>query len=161
MNTDQSGTYNRLQESHEESLQEGGPITGMLKGTVSSLGDNLRSIVRGEVSLAKRELKQEATQVGRAGGMIAGSGVLGLNGFMFLMWGLVFLLTKKLPLWASASVVGSALVTLAGILGTVGKKQLQHTDLKPEQTIESLKEDKEAAGEAVSAVTDDLTPGSA
>ena len=93
--------------------------------------------------------------------MIAGSGVLGLTGFVFLMWGLTYLLARKLPLWFSARLVGSALVTIAGILGTTGKNQLQHTDLKPEQTIDSLKEDKDAAGEAVSSVKDDLMPGSA
>lgn len=87
--------------------------------------------------------------------MIAGRGVPGLNGFMFLMWGLIFLLAKKLPLWASTNIVGSALGTLAGILGTIGKSQLQHTDRKPEQTFDSVKEDKETAGEVVSAVTDD------
>ena len=161
MDTDQSGTYNQPHERHEEASQEGGPISGMLKGTVSNLSENLRGIVRGEMSLAKRELKEEASQFGRAGGMIAGSGVLGLNGFMFLMWGLVFLVAKKLPLWASTSIVGSALVTIAGILGIVGKNRLQQTDLTPEETIESLKDDKDAAGEAVSSVKDNLTPGSA
>lgn len=114
----------------------------MLKGTVASLGDTLGDIVRGEVELAKTELKHEATEVGRAGGMLAGGGVLGLTGFMFLMFGLTHLLGRKLPLWISASLVGSALMTIAGILGMSGKNQLQDAEVKPEQTIESLKEVK-------------------
>lgn len=131
-------------ESNQRQSQEGGALSGMLKGTVSSVGDNLRNIVRSEVELAKNELKQEATQVGRAGGMIAGGGVLGLTGFMFLMFGVTHLLGRKLPMWVSASLVGSALMTIAGILGMSGKNQLQDADVKPEQTIESLKEVKDA-----------------
>jgi hypothetical protein len=133
----------------------------MLKGTVSSLGDTLRNLVRSEVELAKAELKQEASQVGKAGGMIAGGGVLGLTGFTFLMWGLIYLLGRKLPMWVSASLVGSALVTIAAFLGMSGRNQLQQTDLKPEQSIDSLKESKDTVADAVSSVPDKLAPGSA
>ncbi len=159
MQADQSGSYSQPSGMDQGQTQEGGAITGMLKGTVSSIGDTVRNLVRNEVELAKSELRQEASQVGKAGGMIAGGGVLGLTGFMFLMWGLTYLLARKLPLWVSASLVGSALVTIAGILGTTGKNQLQQTDLTPDQTIDSLKEDKDAAGEAVSSVKDKFTPG--
>jgi len=133
----------------------------MLKGTVSSVGDTLRNLVRSEVELAKAELKQEASQVGKAGGMIAGGGVLGLTGFTFLMWGLIYLLGRKLPMWVSASIVGSALVTIAAFLGMSGRNQLQQTELKPEQTIDSLKESKDEVADVVSSVPDKLTPGSA
>lgn len=142
MHTDESRTRSQLSESDQGQSQGAGAIGGMLKGTVASLGDTLRDIVRGEVELAKTELKHEATEVGRAGGMLAGGGVLGLTGFMFLMFGLTHLLGRKLPLWISASLVGSALMTIAGILGMSGKNQLQDAEVKPEQTIESLKEVK-------------------
>lgn len=161
MNTDQSRTYSQSQASDEGQSQDGGSIGGMLKGTVSGLGDSLRSIVRGEVALAKSELKEEATQIGKAGGMIAGGGVLGLSGSMFLMWGVTYLLARKLPLWVSASLVGSALLTIAGVLGMSGKNQLQQTDLTPDQTIESLKKNKDAAANAAGSMKDTLTPGSA
>ena len=161
MQTDQSRSYSQPSESDQGGSQEGGAITGMLKGTVSSLGDTLRNLVRSEVELAKAELKQEASQVGKAGGMIAGGGVLGLTGFTFLMWGLIYLLGRKLPMWVSASIVGSALVTIAAFLGMSGRNQLQQTDLKPEQTIDSLKESKDEVADVVSSVPDKLTPGSA
>lgn len=139
MHTDESERPGQSAESDKGQSQAGGVIGGMLKGTVSSVGENLRKIVRSEVELAKTELKQEASQVGRAGGMIAGSGVLGLAGFMFLMLGLTHLLSRKMPLWASASLVGSALIAIAGILGRSGKNQLQDTDFTPERTVQSLK----------------------
>lgn len=160
MHMEQSGARNQPSGDQEQRSQGLGGINDMLRGTVAGVGDNLRNIVRGEVELAKTELKEEAGQVGRAGGMIAGGGMLGFTGFVFLMLGVTHLLSKKMPMWVSASIVGTALVTVAGILGTAGKSQLQSARLEPEQTIESLKENKEAASREASSLTDHLTPGS-
>lgn len=148
MHTEHSGNGNHQAGNGQGESQSGGAITDMLRGTVSGLGENLRSIARGEIELAKAELREEASQVGRAGGMIAGGGVLGLTGFMFLMTGLMHLLARKMPLWAAASLVGSALVAIAGTLGMSGKNQLQESQVKPEQTIESLKDVKDSISNA-------------
>lgn len=148
MHTDESGTRSQPSEGDQGQSQGSGAITGMLKGSISSLGDTLRDLVRSEVALAKTELKEEATQAGKAGGMIAGGGILGLTGFMFLMTGLMHLLAKKLPMWASATLVGSALVAIAGLLGMSGKNQLQETQVKPDQTIGSLRDVKDTLSDA-------------
>ena len=148
MDTNGNGTHDQSQGSDQGQGQEGGLLGGMLKGTVSSLGDTLRDLVRSEVDLAKAELKQEASQVGKAGGMIAGGGMLGVTGFMFLVFGLTHLLARKMPLWLSSTLVGSALVAIAGMLGTSGKNQLQDVSLKPAQTVESLKEVKNTVSDA-------------
>lgn len=153
---DDSGGHNQPSERREGQSQALGAINGMLRGTVSNVGENLRNIVRGEVALARQELKDEATQIGKAGGMIAGSGVLGFSGFIFLMLGITHLLSKKLAMWVSASLVGSALMTVAAILGTLGKDELRSVRLKPEQTIESLKENKARAGHTMSSIKDRL-----
>lgn len=148
MNTDAIGANNQSSGSDQGQTQGGGSIGGMLN-SVSSLGDTLRDLVRGEIELAKTEMKQEAGQVGKAGGMIAGGGMLGVTGFMFLLFGLTHLLAKKMPLWLSATLVGSALMAIAGILGTSGKNQLQDANFTPEQTIESLKDVKDSVSDAV------------
>jgi len=149
MNTDQSGIASQPPEGNQGPSQMGSAISGMLKGTVSSLGDTVRTLVRSEVEMAKTELKQEASQVGKAGGMIAGGGVLGLTGFVFLMFGLTHLLGRKLPLWVSASLVGSALIAVAGLLGASGRTRLQDASLKPDQAIESLHAVKDSVRDAV------------
>lgn len=120
----------------------------MLKGTVSSLGDTLRDLVRGEVELVKAELKEEASQVGKAGGMLAGGGLLGVTGFMFLMFGVTHLLARKMPLWFSATLVGSGMMAVAAALGASGKNQLQDASFKPDQTIQSLHEVKSTVTDA-------------
>jgi hypothetical protein len=80
--------------------------------------------------------------------MIAGGGVLGITGFFFLMSSLTHLLARKMPMWVSSGLVGSALITIAGVLGTSGKNQLQETNLTPEQTVESLKDVKDSFSNA-------------
>lgn len=119
----------------------GGLLSGGLRGAASSIVEDLRNIVRGEVKLAATQLKDDARQVGKAAGLIGGSGVLAFTGFIFLMLGVTHLLNRRLSMWASATVVGAVLVSVAGILGMVGKTQVQRASLRPEQNIESLEED--------------------
>ena len=147
MNTDETGANNQSAGSDQGQAQGAGSIGGMLN-TVSSLGDTLRDLVRGEIELAKTEMKQEAGQVGKAGGMIAGGGMLGAIGFMFLLYGLTHLLAKKMPLWLSSTLVGSALFGIAGKLGVAGKTWLQEADLTPKQTMESLKDVEDSVSNA-------------
>lgn len=146
---------NETRDRSQPGQTEGGEAAHERMGdTVSDILEDLQGVVRSEVELAKTELKDDAARVGRAAGMIAGGGVLGYTGFGFLMLGLTTLLAKKLPLWLSATVVGTALASIAAKLGMAGKAQLQSTDLKPEQTIESLRQDKEWASREMSSVSD-------
>lgn len=147
MQTNEGRMQNQPNDSTQQETQGGGIVDGIL-GTASSLGDTLRGIVRGEVELAKTELKQEAMEAGKAGGFIAGGGLLGLTGALFLLQALTHLLARKMPMWVSASIVGSALVAIAAALGVSGKEQLQDTDLKPEQTVQSLNEVKDTLTDA-------------
>ena len=148
MSTNGNTAYNQASGSEQGQPEEGGLFGGMLKGTVSSLGDTLRDLVRGEVELVKAELKEEASQVGKAGGMLAGGGLLGVTGFMFLMFGVTHLLARKMPLWFSATLVGSGMMAVAAALGTSGKNQLQDASFKPDQTIQSLHEVKSTVTDA-------------
>lgn len=117
--------------------------TGSLGDTVTGIVGDLRQIVRDEVQLAKTELTEDASQITKAGGMIAGAAVFSFTGFVFLMLGVAHLLSKKLEMWLSASIVGSVLVTIAGVLGSKGRSELQSARLAPKQTIESVKENAE------------------
>jgi uncharacterized membrane protein YqjE len=123
-----------------------------LGDTVTGLIQDLQEIVRGEVQLAKTELKEDASTLGKAVGMIAAAAFLGLVGFIFLMWGVTYLLNKSLEMWLSAGIVGVVLLIIAAILGMVGKNQMQAANLKPDKTIESVKEDKEWASRQINSV---------
>ena len=91
-------------------------------------------------------------EMGKALGMIGAAVFLGLVGFIFLMWGVTYLLNKPLEMWLAAGIVGLALLIIGGIVGMVGKNQMQEANFVPEQTIESVKEDKEWASHQINSV---------
>ena len=108
---------------------------------IAGLLQDLQDVVRAEIQLAKTELKEEATAAGRGLAAIAAGAVVGLVGFLVLMLAVAYLLAVWLPLWVAAGIVGLALLVVAAILALSGKRALSAANLKPEQTLESLKED--------------------
>jgi uncharacterized membrane protein YqjE len=115
------------------------------------IGD-LQEIVRGEVQLAKTELKEDASTIGRGAGFLAGAALIGLVGFIFLMLALTYLLDEWVDRWIAAGIVAVALLLIAAILAQSGRSQIKAANLKPEQTIETLKEDKEWASRQINSV---------
>lgn len=135
---------------HNESLLGGAAES--LGATLSSIIENLQNIVRGEVQLAKTELKEEASTMGKGAGMIGAGVFFGLVGFIFLMLALTYLLNKALEMWISAGIVGLGLVVIAAILAMVGKNRLSEANLVPQKTIQSVKEDQEWASRQMKSV---------
>jgi uncharacterized membrane protein YqjE len=124
--------YSRF-DQHEQSL---GSMIGDLVG-------DLQDLVRGEVALAKQEVKEEAKAAGVGAGLMVGAGVLALVALIFIGLALTYGLALFIPTWAAALIV--AIVYLIGgyVLFNKGKKQLQQVNPVPQRTLESLKEDGE------------------
>lgn len=123
-----------------------------LGDTVNGIIQDVQNIVRGEVQLAKTEIKEDAGKMGKALGMIGAAAFLALVGFIFLMLGVTYLLNKSLEMWIAAGIVGLALLIIGAIIGMTGKKQMQEANMVPDKTIESLKEDKEWASHQINSV---------
>jgi uncharacterized membrane protein YqjE len=126
---------------------------GQSLGTiVSGIVEDLQNIVRGEVQLAKTELKEDAGKLGKGAGMLAAGALVGLVGFIFLMLALTYLLNKSMQMWLAAGIVGLALVIIAAVVAMTGKNQMSAANLKPQQTIDSVKEDQEWASHQIKSV---------
>lgn len=123
-----------------------------LGSIVSGIVEDLQHIVRGEVQLAKTELKEEAGQMGKGAGLAGAGALIGLVGFIFLMLGVTYLLNTWMRMWLAAGLVGVVLLIIAAILASSGKSKIQDANLKPEQTIDSLKEDQEWASRQMKSV---------
>ena len=119
-----------------------------------SLGDLLRDLAHGgadllrhEVKLARLELTDVAMNVGRGAAFVALGGVLLLLGGLSLVAGVVLLAGDQwLPndqYWVAALVITVITGALAYWLMTRGRAQLSPARLMPEQTLQTLKEDKE------------------
>lgn len=107
------------------------------------------TLIHQEVELAKTEVTQKVTAMGRDVGMMAAGGLVAYIGTLVLVATLVIVLaTLGLPWWAAALIVGVVLVGVGlGIL-FASLNKLRHRDLVPRETVETLKEDaKWAKGE--------------
>lgn len=121
------------------------PIEGArdrsLGDLVGEVADDLSTLVRQELQLARAELGGEVKKAGKAGGLLGGAGYAGHMVALFASLALMFGLGALIPLGWSALV----LALLWGVVGAVlyrrGRRELAAVNPKPEQTIESIKED--------------------
>lgn len=114
------------------------PTVGELVGEISK---DLSLLVREEIELAKAEIKEETAKAGKAAGMYAGAGYAGHLVLLLGSLTVVFALANVMD-WAWAAFIVTAVWAVVGALLFVrGRKQMQHVNLKPEQTLETLKED--------------------
>jgi hypothetical protein len=117
------------------------PADASLGELFSNLSSDMSALLRDELSLAKVELKEEITKVGRAGGMFGGAALSGYMTIVLLSfaaaWGLAELMAVGWAFLIVAVVWGAA----GALLYLRGREQLQQVDLKPEQTIDTVKED--------------------
>ena len=112
---------------------------------VSDVATDLSTLVRQELDLAKTEVKQEATRAGKGAGMLAGAGVAGHLGLIFLSACLMFVLDNWMPIEVAALITATLWLVVAAVLGLSGKKTLSQTNPALPVTQRSLKEDAQWA----------------
>lgn len=114
-----------------------GSIAELLQGIVG----NVQGIIRSEVRLAKTEIREDVTTAGRAAGMLAVGAVLGIYAVGLLLLTIIYALNGPLPDWLAALIVFAVVAIAAAVLVKVGLDRIKTVTPKPEQTIDSIKED--------------------
>ncbi len=107
----------------------------------SALAQDTSTLVRKEVQLAKTEMSQKATRVGKDVGFLAAGGAVAYAGLLAILAGIIVLLGQAIPMWLSALLVGLVVAGVGYFLVRRGLDALKQEDLAPRQTIETLKED--------------------
>ena len=111
----------------------------------AELSQEAATLVRQEVQLAKTEMSQKASRVGKDVGFLAAGGAVAYAGLLAIIAGVIFLLALAIPLWLSALLVGIAVAAVGYVLVRKGLDALKQENPAPQETIETLKEDKEWA----------------
>lgn len=109
----------------------------------AELANETGTLVRQEVELAKTEMTQKATQVGRDVGVIGAGGAIAYAGLLAVMAAIIVVLGQFIPLWLSALIVGLVVMGIGYVFIQQGLSALKRSNLAPQQTIQTLKEDKE------------------
>ena len=125
-----------------------------LGNLISELAQDTTTLVQQEVALAKAEMSEKASQVGRGISTLAIGGVILLAGLLalidFAIYGLAELLPPDLSPWLGALIVGAILSVIGYVMLQNGRKKIKATTLTPEQTATSLQRDKDMVKEQIS-----------
>jgi uncharacterized membrane protein YqjE len=133
---------------------KGGPARPVTDQSISELvqraSEQISTLVREEIALAKAELTEKGKHAGIGVGLFGGGGVLALYGVGALIATLIIVLSLWMPLWLAALIVTVVLFLVAGVLALLGKKQLtKAVPPEPNAAIESVKADVDEVKQAV------------
>ena len=108
---------------------------------LADLSRETRTLIQQEIQLAKAELAEKASRMGKGAAMIVGGGLLAYGGLLAIVAAVVLaLIAIGLPPWAGALLGGILIAGVGYVLIRSGLAALRRHDLTPQQTIETLKE---------------------
>ena len=123
-------------------INENRPLENLPLGDLlGDLATSMSNLVRQEVALAKVEITQKATYVGRNVGYLVIGGAVAYAALLAIIAAIIMLLAKVMPHWGSALIVGAVVGAIGWMLIGKAMAALQQTDLTPHETVETLKED--------------------
>jgi len=107
---------------------------------VKQVTDDLSTLVRQEMQLARAEMMQSAKRAGTGAGMLGGAGFAGYFVLLFLSISLWWAIGDGIGYGWSALIVAVLWGIVAAVLAVTGKKKLAETDPVPRRTVETAKE---------------------
>ena len=132
-----SGTYYDEQATRTERPEVQGRSVGDLIGEVSN---DLSTLMRQELALAKAEVKAEATKTGKAAGLLGGAGLAGYMVALFTSIALWWALANGMDEGWAALIVAALWAVVGAVLYSLGRSRLKSVHPKPERTVQTLKE---------------------
>jgi uncharacterized membrane protein YqjE len=116
---------------------------------VRTLTLQFSDLVRTELRLARAEMAAKARELALGTGLVATAAILALFGAGAMTAAVVLALALVLPAWASALIVGFALLLLAGAIALVGRARLRRAAPPvPTQALNNLQADVDAVKSA-------------
>jgi Putative Actinobacterial Holin-X, holin superfamily III len=108
---------------------------------VSGIAQDLSTLMRQELDLAKAEIRQEASKAGKAAGALGGAGIAGWMVALFLSFTLLYLLDSAIDAGWAALIVALIWAVIGAVLFVIGRNRLKSVDPTPHRTVETVKED--------------------
>jgi uncharacterized membrane protein YqjE len=133
--------------SPEERLPANAASTGEL---VSRLSQQISTLVRDELALARVEMLEKGKRAGVGVGLFGGAGVVVWYGVGGLVASAILALALVWPAWLSALVIAIVLFAIAGVLALLGKKEVsQAAPPVPTEAVQSTRADVQTLKAAV------------
>ncbi|WP_199286755.1 phage holin family protein [Nocardioides houyundeii] len=126
-------------------LHQGGTLppteTRSLGDIIGDITAGLSNLIKQEMELARTEIKQEVSTLGKGAGLLGGAGVAGHLMLLFLSLAVVYLLDNWMPTELAALIVAIVWGVAAAVLGARGRKEIKEADPQLPKTQQTLKED--------------------
>src|SRR5690348_11755012 len=117
---------------------------------VRQLSEQVSTLVRDELALARVELVEKGKRAGIGVGLFGGAGMFAWYGFGALIATMILALALAMPAWLAALIVAVVLFAVAGVLALVGKKGVsQAAPPMPTEAVASTKADVQTIKAAV------------
>ena len=107
----------------------------------SELAAETGTLIRQEVALEQVELTAKALRVGKNVGYLAAGGAVAYASVLAILAGVIIGLSYFMPAWLAALLVGAVVGIAAFAMVSSALAELKKTNLAPEETVESIKED--------------------
>ena len=117
---------------------------------VRQAAEQISTLIRDELALAKAEMAEKAGRAGRGAGLFGAAGVVSLYGVLGVLTAVVLLLALAMPAWVAALLVGVVLLIVAGVLALAGRAQVRRaTPPVPEEAVRGVRADIDTVATAV------------
>lgn len=110
---------------------------------VRRFSEELLTLFRQEMALATAEISRTLRKLVQGVASIAAGAAVLYAGFLALLAAAVLGLSRVVEPWLAALIVGGAVTIVGLVLLMAGKKTIEPENLKPQRTVESLREDKD------------------
>jgi uncharacterized membrane protein YqjE len=131
----------------EQDLHERVPYSSLQDESIGDLLSNLATqstkLVRDEVALAGHEIYEKGKTIRPTLIVLATGAFLAMLASAILCAAIVLVISQYIDAWLSAAIVGSILGVIALSMILLSVSRLRQTNFKPEQTLKTLKENKE------------------
>jgi len=122
-------------------MQEDRTVDLPLSGLFANLRQEATLLIKREVELARVEASQKVGQITRGAVALAIGGAVLFAGILFLMLSGTYGLSKVVQPWFAALIVGCVVLLIWVIMLLKGASNMKNLNLKPERTLETLKDD--------------------
>jgi uncharacterized membrane protein YqjE len=131
--------------------RDGGALRDRPTGElVRDLSQQVSTLVRQELQLAKFEVTEKGKKAGIGAGMLGAGGVVALFGVGALVACAIIALATAVADWLAALIVGVVLLAVAGVLALMGKtRAAEASPPVPRQAIDTTRKDVEATKAAI------------
>ena len=108
---------------------------------VASATQDISTLVRSEIALAKAEVSVQVKKAGVGGGLLAGAAVIAFYSVYFIFTTIVEgIQALGLPRWLSFLIVTVFMLLVAGVLAWLGVRKMKTVNPTPEKTISEAQE---------------------